>query len=132
MNKNKFDFDEFNDADGDGILDELYEVLRHLPKSAVLVMNIPRFLEAQKAMAIIKKAVEEDYPDAQFEARFDELVGTTLLFEVKAEGLNVYDTDKFAEALAIANTMDVSPVVDDMVSIGFTFSSVRVPYKPRM
>lgn len=130
MKDNEFEFDGFDDIGDDGILEDLYEVLRRVPKNTILVMNVPRLIEVQKAITIIKNTVMEDYPDAQFKAYFDDLIGTTLLFEVRAEGLNVYDTNKFAEALAIANTMDVNPLDDDMVEIGFTFCSVRVPCKP--
>lgn len=124
-----FDFEDM-DLDEDPILEDLMEKLRRIPRNTMLVLNLPKYAEAQKAIVSLKEIAIRDYPDAEFEVEFDNLTGTSLCFRIRAFGLNVYDTEKFSSAVSIADTIDIVPLSDEEVEIGFTFRKIRIPAPP--
>ena len=125
-----FDFAYLDDYNPGDPVEHLLDLIRSLPQNVPLMINMPRYVETLKAVAIIRRVAIQECPDAECEMEYDGLTGTSLCFRVKVDEFGVDDTSKFAEALEIADTMDVIPLADGRVKLGFTFERVRVPMPP--
>lgn len=124
-------YEEDNIApENDEILDELMALLGSVPKNAVTMLNIPKYADAIRSVTQIVKFVKEDFPEAEAKIDFDELTGTTLLLTIITEGVNIYAIKDFCEALSSASTMDIVPLNDGRVQVGFTYRKVKVPVPP--
>jgi len=108
-------------------MEQLLSVLRNIPENPVLAINPIRLVAAMRSIKRIMQIVEEENPDAVPQIDYDSFTGTSLLMSVKVDEFNVYDTDAFAEAAAIADTMDVIPLSDGNIEIGFVYKDVRLP-----
>lgn len=118
---------EYSSEKEEFVLGEIRALLDKLPKNTVLILNLPRYKEVCSAISKINGFVKDISPDAEFSARFDDLVGTCLLYTITADELSITKTKQFAEAIAVSNTMSVVPLTNGNIEIGFTFEDVRIP-----
>lgn len=114
----------------EAFLEGMNELLKGLPKNAILVLNVPRYIEVNDAITRISNFVTSISPDAKFKAEYDPFVGTGLIFTIIADELSITKTKEFAKAISVANTMSVVPVKGGNIEIGFTFNNVRIPAPP--
>ena len=118
------------DPETDAALSELIRLLKKIPKNAVTMLNVPKYAEVIRSANQIVKFVKEDYPDVEASLEFDELTGTTLLLTIVSDGVNIYAIKDFCKALSVASTMDVIPLSDGRIQIGFTYNEVKLPVPP--
>ena len=118
-------FQESEDA-----IDQLLDLIGNIPQNVVTMLNIPKYAEAVRSISKIVKFVKEDFPDAKASVEFDGLTGTTLILTIITDGMNVCAVKDFCEALSVASTMDVVPLDDGKVQIGFTYRKIKVAVPP--
>lgn len=106
-------------------LEGLLEILRKTPKDIPLVIDTQRHEEALRSVRQIVEYVRRESPDAKISLSYDEIIGTTLLFTIVVDMLNIYNVKEFFKMAEAANTMDIMPRVDAMVEIGFAYNYVR-------
>lgn len=121
---------EFDQAFEESMLDDLRGILSKLPKNTVTMLNMPKYTEAMRSVMQIIKFVRKDFPDAEVDLKFDEWTGTTLILTIVAEGMNIYAVKEFCEAISVASTMDVVPLDDGKIQIGFTYRKMKVAVPP--
>ena len=124
-----YEKNEFN-PENDEMLDELMALLGNIPKNTVTRLNIPKYADAIRSITQIVKFVKEDFPEAETSIDFDELTGRTLILTIITEGVNIYAIKDFCEALSVASTMDIVPLNDGKVQVGFTYRKVKVAVPP--
>lgn len=124
-----YEENDFN-PENDEILDELMALLGSIPKDTVTMLDIPKYADAIRSVMQIVKFVKEDFPDAEVDLEFDALTGTTLLLTIITEGVNIYSIEEFCRALSVASTMDIVPLEDGKVQIGFTYRKIKVAVPP--
>lgn len=123
-------YEEERDLENDEVLESLMQLLKRIPKNTITMLNIPKYAAVLTSVNQIVKHVKADYPDAEASLEFDGLTGTTLILTIVADGMNIYDIKNFCSALSVANTMDVIPLEDEKIQIGFTYHDVKVPVPP--
>ena len=124
-----YEENDFN-PDTDEMLEELMSLLGSIPKNTVTMLNIPKYADAIRSITQIVKFVKEDFSEAEANVAFDELTGTTLILTIVTEGVNIYAIKDFCSALSAASTMDIVPLNDGKVQIGFTYRKVKVAVPP--
>lgn len=124
-----YEENDFN-PDTDEMLEELMALLGGIPKNTVTMLNIPKYADAIRSITQIVKFIKEDFPDAEADVAFDELTGTTLILTMITEGVNIYAIKDFCSALSVASTMDIVPLNDGKVQIGFTYRQAKVAVPP--
>lgn len=124
-----YEENDFN-PDTDEMLQELMSLLGSIPKNTVTMLDIPKYADAIRSITQIIKFVKEDFPEAEANIAFDELTGTTLILTIVTEGVNVYAVKDFCSALSVASTMDIVPLNDGKVQIGFAYRKVKIPVPP--
>lgn len=107
-------------------LEGLLEILRKTPKDIPLVIDTQRHEEALRSVRQIVEYVRRESPDAKISLSYDEIIGTTLIFTIVVDMLNIYNVKEFFKMAEAANTMDIMPRVDAMVEIGFAYNKVRL------
>lgn len=120
---------DFN-PETDEMLDELLTLLGNIPKNTVTMLNIPKYSHAIHSISQIVKFVKEDFPEAEASICFDGLTGTTLILTIVTEGMNIYAVKDFCKALSVASTMDVVPLDNGKVQIGFAYRNAKIPVPP--
>lgn len=124
-----YEENDFN-PETDEALNELMSLLGRIPKNAVTMLNVPRYTEAVRSICQIVKFVKVDFPDAEATVEFDGLTGTSLLLTIVTDGVNVYKIKEFCDAVSVASTMDIVPLSDEKVQIGFTYEKIKVAVPP--
>lgn len=113
-------------------VNQLVEYLKcKLPKGVVLVKNKERYEEIKQAIQDIADAIWEYDEEAKVAVEQDELIGTCMLAEFVTDCLGITNTQLFCKGLQKATTMDVTPLVDGKIKIGFTFEDAYSPADPR-
>lgn len=108
-------------------IDGLLEILKKVPKSRLLMINGPRHEEAIRSIQQIVEYVRQESPDAEVSVSYDGIIGTCLLLEIVTDMLNIYNIKDFFKMAEAADTMDVVPLLDSKISIGFTYENARMP-----
>lgn len=124
-----FDFEDM-DVEESPILEDLMERLRSLPERMILILNMPKYERALRAIETISGFVLDVSPDAKITADFDKLTGTSLCLTIIADELSINKMQPFCAALHFTDTMSVVPLTDGNIEIGFTFEDIRLPAPP--
>lgn len=124
--KDKRDYESMSDEELDEALGltELFDELRKMPEETIKIVNLPRLQEASQAIHTIVKAAKESTDATLTHVGFDELTGTTLVLEVSAEMLIFDNMKAFSKAIAVADTMEITPVSSGRFMVSFTFDDV--------
>ena len=120
--------DYFPDEDTD---EALLEFFRNIPKDPVLAIHPINLPKALTSINQFMRIVHIENPDAVPDINYDELTGTSLLVTVKLDELNVLDTGAFATAISDVDTLDIIPLADGNIEIGFVYKNVRFPVPPK-
>ena len=120
---------DFNPKD-DEPLNELLNILGNIPKNVATMLNVPGCVKEMQSIAQIVKLVKVDFPDAEVTVEFDGLTGTSLLLTIVTEGVNIYKIKDFCDAVSVASTMDVVPLSDEKVQVGFTYEKIKIAVPP--
>lgn len=124
-----YEEDEFN-SETDEALNELLGILGNIPKNVVTMLNVPGYVKAIRSITQIVKFVKVDFPDAEATVEFDGLTGTSLLLTIVTDGVNVYKIKEFCDAVSVASTMDIVPLSDEKVQVGFTYEKIKIAVSP--
>lgn len=119
------DEEEEDDYQDPPEIEALLEMLRRIPKETVTAIDLPQYAIARASIESLIRIISVDYPDANFHIGYDQLLGTSLIFSVETDGINVYDTKELCKALAPVATIDVEPLVNGKVRVNFKYSHVR-------
>lgn len=108
---------------------EVYEAL--MPKTVYLMRNKGRYEEIVKDMDEIKRFISTIEPDAEFSISKDELIGTSLGLEVVCTLFSMTEVDQFCDVIKKADSIDITPRTDGMLSVIFGFNDAYVPAPPK-
>lgn len=103
----------------------------HMPHDVYLMRNKERYDEIKNAIDTIKQFVSTIESDAEFTISKDELIGTSLCLEVVCTLLSMTEVDKFCVAIKKADSIDITPRADGMLSVVFGFNDAYLPAKPK-
>ena len=87
-------------------------------------INYPR---AMRSVERILEVIHKESPEAEHEIVFDELMGTSLCLKVKAWTYSFCGCQDFAEAISLADSVDIDASSEGEVWLYFGFRKARVP-----
>ena len=119
------DEEEEDDYQDPPEIEALLEMLRRIPKETVMAIDLQKYAVAKASITTLIRIISEDYPDADFKMHYDPLLGTSLALTVETDGINVYDTKEFREALEPVATICVEPLLSGKIRVGFKYTDVR-------
>lgn len=102
----------------------------HMPKTVHLMRNKGRYEEIVNAMDDITKFIKTIENNATFEISKDELLGTSLAFEITCSLLSMTEVDQFCNAIKKADCIDIVPKTDGTLSVTLGFNDAYVPAPP--
>lgn len=124
------EIEELDDNDMSGV-DELVDYLKkHLPKDRILMLNMPRYMEAVKSVNKVLNIIRRETPEAKQEVKFDNLTGSSLCATFETDMLNIYNMKEFNDAIKCATTLAFEPLANGNLYIGLTYENAMVPVPP--
>jgi hypothetical protein len=127
------EYDDRDFSEEDEMLDFFRELTGHLPEDRAYIAHPTRYPRAWKAIQSILDTVKEADSDVTYEIIFDELLGTMMALRIRAWLFSFSPCGRFAESLALADTLDIEAMTDGTVCLTLGFKDVRVmiPYPKR-
>lgn len=99
----------------------------HMPRTVYLKKNKDKYQIIEKSVRELAEIAKTYDEDSVITIKPDELTGTTLCLDIETSLLAIDSVDKICEALKIADTLEICPLLNGNVSVAMTFQDAWVP-----
>ena len=129
--EDEFDADDFADACMEDEEDELdflqfvREQYERRKKERVYLVDPNRYVRAQKSIRRITQTVQKKDPNAVTVSVYDRQNGTSLLFYVITDKLDLFGVPEFSKEVLSVGAVSIAATEDGKVRITFSYANVR-------